>query len=79
MAIEVKNIVKKFGAFAALDEGRGADYVNAVFPAVHGTPVDLSRRSEFIDVLRKAGFDARYMAGGHYAWKAIGGKVRLFE
>ncbi len=29
--------------------------------------------------LRKAGFDARYMAGGHYAWKAVGGKVRLFE
>ena len=27
--------------------------------------------------LRKAGFDARYMAGGHSAWKAIGGKVRL--
>jgi Fe-Mn family superoxide dismutase len=29
--------------------------------------------------LRKAGFDARYMAGGHYAWKAAGGKVRRFE
>jgi len=29
--------------------------------------------------LRKAGFDARYMAGGHYAWKAVGGKVRLLE
>jgi Fe-Mn family superoxide dismutase len=29
--------------------------------------------------LRKAGFDARYMAGGHYGWKAIGGKVRRFE
>ena len=29
--------------------------------------------------LRKAGFDARYMAGGHYAWKAISVKVRLFE
>lgn len=29
--------------------------------------------------LRKAGFDARYMAGGHYAWKAIGGKTRLLE
>jgi len=29
--------------------------------------------------LRKAGFDARYMAGGHYAWKAIGGKVRRFD
>jgi Fe-Mn family superoxide dismutase len=29
--------------------------------------------------LRKAGFDARYMAGGHYAWKAIRGPVKLFE
>jgi Fe-Mn family superoxide dismutase len=29
--------------------------------------------------LREKGFDARYMAGGHYAWKAIGGKVRLLE
>jgi Fe-Mn family superoxide dismutase len=28
--------------------------------------------------LRKAGFDARYMAGGHYAWKASKGAVRLF-
>ena len=29
--------------------------------------------------LRNAGFDARYMAGGHYAWKAIKGPVKLFE
>jgi len=29
--------------------------------------------------LSKAGFDARYMAGGHSAWKAIGGKIRLFD
>jgi superoxide dismutase, Fe-Mn family len=29
--------------------------------------------------LRKAGFDARYMAGGHYAWKATKGPVKLFE
>lgn len=29
--------------------------------------------------LRKAGFDARYMAGGHYAWKALKGAVKLFE
>ena len=27
--------------------------------------------------LREAGFDARYMQGGHFAWKAIGGKVKL--
>jgi Fe-Mn family superoxide dismutase len=29
--------------------------------------------------LRAAGFDARYMSGGHYAWKAIDGPVKLFE
>jgi Fe-Mn family superoxide dismutase len=29
--------------------------------------------------LKKAGFDARYMAGGHHAWKAIKGSVKLFE
>jgi len=29
--------------------------------------------------LRKAGFDARYMAGGHSGWKAVGGKMRRFE
>lgn len=29
--------------------------------------------------LRKAGFDARYMAGGHFAWKAAKGPVRLFN
>ena len=26
--------------------------------------------------LREAGFDASYMEGGHYAWKAIGGPIR---
>jgi Fe-Mn family superoxide dismutase len=29
--------------------------------------------------LRDAGFDARYMEGGHSAWKAIGGKTKLLE
>jgi superoxide dismutase, Fe-Mn family len=29
--------------------------------------------------LRKAGFDASYMAGGHYAWKALKGPIRLME
>ncbi len=29
--------------------------------------------------LRKAGFDARYMAGGHYAWKAAQGPVKPFD
>ena len=34
---------------------------------------------EAAGTLRKAGFDARYMAGGHYAWKATKGPVKLFE
>jgi Fe-Mn family superoxide dismutase len=34
---------------------------------------------ETAETLRKAGFDARYMAGGHYAWKATKGAVKLFE
>jgi Fe-Mn family superoxide dismutase len=29
--------------------------------------------------LRKAGFDARYMSGGHYSWKAAKGPVKRFE
>ena len=28
--------------------------------------------------LRDAGFDARFMKGGHVAWKAMGGKTKLF-
>jgi rhodanese-related sulfurtransferase len=31
-----------------------------------------------VATLRKAGFDARYTAGGHFAWKAIKGPVKLF-
>ena len=27
--------------------------------------------------LREAGFDAKYMRGGHSAWKAIGGPIKL--
>ena len=29
--------------------------------------------------LRDAGVDASYMAGGHFAWKAIGGTMRPFS
>ncbi len=29
--------------------------------------------------LREKGYDARYMAGGHFAWKAMGGKIRMLE
>jgi 2-hydroxychromene-2-carboxylate isomerase len=45
------------GMLVALDDGREADYVNAVYPAVYGKPIDLGQRSELIGVLDKAGFD----------------------
>jgi rhodanese-related sulfurtransferase len=28
--------------------------------------------------LREAGFDAKYMKSGHSAWKAIGGRLKLY-
>jgi hypothetical protein len=34
--------------------------------------------SSLQEVRCEAGFDARYMAGGHFAWKAIKGPVKLF-
>ncbi len=34
---------------------------------------------ETAETLRKAGFDARFMAGGHYAWKAAKGPVKPFD
>jgi 2-hydroxychromene-2-carboxylate isomerase len=45
------------GAFVAIDDGKGATYVDAVYSAVFGEPRDLSRRSELLGVLDKAGFD----------------------
>jgi 2-hydroxychromene-2-carboxylate isomerase len=44
------------GALVASDDGRAPDYVNAVYPAVFGKPLDLSERSELVGVLDKAGF-----------------------
>jgi 2-hydroxychromene-2-carboxylate isomerase len=46
------------GALVAIEDGRGAEYVTAVFGAIWGKPEDLSQRSILIDVLSKAGFDA---------------------
>ena len=46
------------GALVAIEDGRGAEYVTAVFAAIWGKPEDLSQRSVLIDVLTRAGFDA---------------------
>jgi len=45
------------GMLAALDEGKGADYIGAVYPAVYGAPIDLGQRGQFVGVLEKAGLD----------------------
>lgn len=47
------------GALVAIEDGRGAGYVTAVFAAIWGKPDDLSQRSVLIDILERAGFDAR--------------------
>ena len=46
------------GALVAIEDGRGADYVTAVFAAIWGRPADLSQRSVLIDTLERAGLDA---------------------
>ena len=45
------------GALVAIEVGRGAAYVTAIFAAIWGKPVDLSLRPALIDVLDKAGLD----------------------
>jgi 2-hydroxychromene-2-carboxylate isomerase len=45
------------GLLVAKDEDRGRDYVDAVYPAIYGCPIDLSERSALVSVLNKARFD----------------------
>ena len=47
--------------FAAIEDGRGAEYVTAVFAAIWGKPEDLSQRSVLLDVLERVGFDAQLL------------------
>jgi len=46
------------GALVAIEDGRGAEYVTAVFAAIWGRPADISQRSVLIDTLERAGLDA---------------------
>lgn len=46
------------GALVAIEDGRGAEYVTAIFAAIWGRPADLSQRSVLIDTLERAGLDA---------------------
>lgn len=49
------------GALVAIEDGRGAEYVTAVFAAIWGRPVDLSQRAALIELLDSVGFDARQL------------------
>ena len=46
------------GALVAIEDGRGAEYVTAIFAAIWGRPADLSQRPVLIDTLERAGLDA---------------------
>jgi 2-hydroxychromene-2-carboxylate isomerase len=46
------------GALTAIADGRGADYVTAVFSGIWAKQADLSQRPVLIDILSRAGFDA---------------------
>ena len=41
--------------------------------------VRIPRRLQTAIALRDAGFDAKYMKGGHSGWKAIGGPVKPYD
>jgi 2-hydroxychromene-2-carboxylate isomerase len=45
------------GALVAIDEGRGADYVEAVYAAIWADGIDLGERPELVAVLDRAGWD----------------------
>jgi 2-hydroxychromene-2-carboxylate isomerase len=47
------------GALASIEDGRGAEYVTAVFNPIWGKPEDHSQRTVLVDVLKRAGFDAQ--------------------
>jgi 2-hydroxychromene-2-carboxylate isomerase len=45
------------GALVAIEQGRGAAYVDAVFPAIWAGTINLAERPALIGLLDKAGFD----------------------
>jgi 2-hydroxychromene-2-carboxylate isomerase len=45
------------GALVAIDDGRAADYVTAIFHAIWGEAADLSQRPKLLDVLAGAGIE----------------------
>ncbi len=51
------------GGLVAVEDGRGAEYVTAIFAAIWGKPEDLSQRSVLTDVLSRAGFDSQRLLG----------------
>jgi 2-hydroxychromene-2-carboxylate isomerase len=46
------------GALVAIADGRGAEYVTAVFSGIWAKQADLSQRLVLIDILNRAGFNA---------------------
>jgi 2-hydroxychromene-2-carboxylate isomerase len=49
------------GALVAIEQGRGAAYVDAVFPAVWADTIDLAEQPVLIGLLDRAGFDGAHL------------------
>jgi 2-hydroxychromene-2-carboxylate isomerase len=49
------------GALVAIEQGRGAAYVDAVFPAVWADTINLAERPVLIGLLDRAGFDGAHL------------------
>jgi 2-hydroxychromene-2-carboxylate isomerase len=49
------------GALIAIADGKGAEYVTAVFSGIWAKQADLSQRSVLMELLAGAGFDARQL------------------
>jgi 2-hydroxychromene-2-carboxylate isomerase len=71
------------GALVAIDQGRGADYVDAVYNAVWAGEQDLADTTVFADLLGQAGFDGalllRQAAGEEYVARLDGQTAKAAE
>jgi len=73
-------MLAEHGAQVVIGYNKGEDRARALVAKLAGSGhLALHMVLEDSATLRKAGFDARYMAGGHFGWKAAQGPTRLFD
>lgn len=77
LAARIHRVVRGSSGRRGLDttQLRAARWLPVVTFCVYGFHIGCQSAA----TLRNAGFDARYMVGVHYAWKALKGAVTLFD